>query len=146
MDEVSLNDVSRDLLHECGIGGMSLVQDSRNTDNFLPMSFHSHISSFISFVIPIHVTLPAQVGIDLILGNMPLHFCDVDGMWSFGTRRLFEVVPQVAIRDSFPIALAPSLLALLETPKDVQTSIHKGLAVSADMDRTIGQDGNNGSS
>ncbi len=102
MDEIGLNNVLGNVLHEPDILTISSVQDSGNADDIFAMHVDSN-GSAISLIVARFVASAVSVGSNLLIGDVSFHLGDGDCIGAFGTSSFFEVVPKVSIRCGLPI-------------------------------------------
>ncbi len=103
VDQVPLDIMLGGFEHECSIVMMSMVEETGHSDNPFAMHLDSNVSSLVRLIIPILVTGSVQVLINLGLRNMAFDLCNPNGLRPLSSSSLFKVLPQVAIRSSFPV-------------------------------------------
>ncbi len=116
MDEVCLNDMLGDVLHEGDISFVPNMQNSGNADDIFAMHFDSDVGSVISLIVARFVASSVGVCINLLLRDVAFHLSDPDGLGPLGFSSLLKVVPKVPIRCGTPVDLV--CFAPLEVTQD----------------------------
>ncbi len=144
VDEIRFHNMLGNLQHELAVLVMPCMQDPGDPHYVFTVRLHSYIRSMVSLVIALFITCSVGAGVDLLLRDMSLDLRDFDCIWPFCSGSFFEVVPEIAVWNSFPVGLALLTLAS-ESPKNTGGPVQEGFAVRPYVDRAVGDNGDDGS-
>ncbi len=83
VNEVCLNNMPGDLLHELGVVQVPDVQDLCNADNVLTMHFDGDIGRMVGLIIACLVTGPELIAVNLLLSDVSFDFANTDCLGPF---------------------------------------------------------------